>query len=216
MTTWQEKIFYSLGSVAMLAALFVMTPSVNSEVSVFQDTIKQEFTTATIQVFGDQPVFDEVLLIIESVNEFYVRAADEMIVLLTPNMGEQDQLNILVVDVYSKLKLAFNPNQYVAMSQEPQVLGLNTLETEYNLTVPENFMQGEPIDLAILAETTQPEVGTDENIVYQLIEIEYQEPEITAPMWVDLEDGVTGDIYCVGIFNSEVNRYLGPCKQDYK
>jgi hypothetical protein len=30
--------------------------------------------------------------------------------------------------------------------------------------------------------------------------------------WVTMQDNSTGQLYCVAIYNSEVNKYLGPCK----
>ena len=33
--------------------------------------------------------------------------------------------------------------------------------------------------------------------------------------WVTMRDALTGQYYCLAVYNGEVNKYLGPCKFDY-
>ena len=211
MTTVQEKLFYSLSSLTLGAALFVLSGSINPDVVKFQTEVKQQVTVASIQVFGDQPVFDEVLFVIGSINEFYHRSADEMIAMLTPVAGEQDQLNDLAIGVYKGLKVALQTNVHIAQNAQPMVLGSETsqVEEEFSTQIPANFMQEEPVYGPVnqtMTTTATLAPPADFN----------NSKTSSSNTWVSMTDGVTGQIYCVGVFNAEVNRYLGPCVNDYK
>ena len=44
----------------------------------------------------------------------------------------------------------------------------------------------------------------------------YNESAIpSAPQWINVQDSITGDLYCLAIFYGEVNKYDGLCKNEY-
>lgn len=224
MTTNPERIFYFLSAVVLTSAGFVLTPSTNQNVVDFQKLVKEEFVTATIQVFGDQPVFDESIFVIETITEFYHRSADEMIILLTPTHGEDEAMNKVAINVYSGLKVALNPKTYASPSQigslsgtfgysKPEVLGSETTSPlSFDLVISGNFMEEAAIYNIV------PEDWVASSSQTQAVDLAQDQSTeaVVSATWVSMKDGVTGQVYCVGIFNSEVNRYLGSCKNDYQ
>ena len=209
MYTISEKSFYFLSSLALMAALFVLQPNGNNQVADFQSQIGKEFQIASIQVFGDQPVLTDVRTIISGVNDFYQQSADAMLALLTPTAQEGD-LNQIVAQTYHNFRLAFE------IKATPQVAGTFTVRqnqepvtTEEPETVPDNFMQEPPINNLI------PD-GIVPNVSFNSENYSGSLPQVSTASWTNMRDSVTGQVYCVAIFNAEVNRYLGPCKNDYQ
>lgn len=201
---WAEKLFYTLSAVVLGSAFFVLQPNPHPEVALFQNQVKNEFVFATTQVIGDQPIFGSVEIVISAVHEFYFRSAEVMITLLTPPPSTEDTMWI-AGEVYDKFAMAFTTGIL-----KPQVLGVENKETVY---VPENFMIEEPIiniipPQALFVHEQQPVVlSASTETTHAVNDDGYP--------WVNLRDNSTGQVYCVAIFNSEVNRYLGPCKNDY-
>lgn len=214
MTTGAEKIFYGFSMVVALAAMFVMTPVANTEVASFQSEVKNEIGIAWVQTFGDQPVFDEVRFVIESVNEFYVQSADAMIALLEPTVAEEDMNNMLAA-LATEFKVA-----YVGLVtntwNEPKVASSNVEEVSAPVLINENFMLEKPVANILPDEVLATwEALESMSRPVELAKSEDNKLAVAASTWVNLKDGMTGQIYCVGIFNASVNQYLGPCKNDY-
>jgi hypothetical protein len=203
-----EKIYYGLLALVLASVLFVVQQSDNKDVSLFQSQVKNEFKIAAVQVLGDQSVFESFQIVISGVNQFYEDAATEMIAMLQPAPSEQD-MNTMLSEVYKKLIVAFNPKTYhdQLAQVQPKVLGAETREQSPVVAAPEIHASHEmvgpipppiPLDFKKITTTASvPAIETDDRV------------------WVDLNDGVTGQTYCVAIFNAEVNRYLGSCKHDY-
>ena len=198
-----EKTFYSLSALGLGAALFVMQPTYNQNVDQFQSSVKTQFSFAAQEVFGDQPMFASVGTVIASVNEFYNQASDAMIALLSPNETDNG-LNYVASATVTSFKTAL-------MTSKPQVAGVSTQNADSIEAQPANFMSEAPIE-NIVPENyvlpTNPPPLSDVNISVDA------QPAQTAT-WSNMTDNITGQVYCVGIFNAEVNRYVGPCKNDF-
>jgi hypothetical protein len=211
MRAWTEQLFYGLSAVVLGAALFVLQPANNSDLAKFQANIKDQVSVATVQVFGDQPVFSGVDLIVGSINEFYNQSADAFLALLAPTPGEEDMSRV-AQNVYAQIVVMFDQNSI----QQPQVAGV---QIEAPPAVPDNFMQEEPLYNIVPELPSAPPSPYFETPFRK--KITQSAASFTPAVndgggaWVNLRDEVTGQIYCVAIYNSEINRYLGPCKNDY-
>ncbi len=218
MTTLPERIFYSLSTLVLGAALFVLSPQQSQIVSDFQNQAKQQFAIAAVQVFGDQPVLDTPIAVIQSINEFYDQSATAMLSLLEPSQGQDEQMVYVATAVYNDFRLALNPNRNMAVTQSrPEVLGTETKQSDAEIVIPKDFMQGEPLH-NIVPDGYKPPVSVapDESQIIAAVQTTEYAQSPADSTWVSMKDGTTGQVYCVAIFNSEVNRYLGPCKNDYK
>lgn len=202
MRMWADQIFYGLAAVVLGAALFVMSPAQTQDLVAFQSAIKTQVATATVQVFGDQPVFSDVEFVVSSINDFYTQSADAMIALLTPTTSDND-LNYVVAQVYSQFAGMFTTHL-----DQPRVAGVSTEIVE---KTPANYMQEPALEniLPVYALPTMPPTPP-------VLEKSVTAVNDNGQTWVDLRDASTGQVYCVAIFNAEVNRYIGPCKLDYR
>jgi hypothetical protein len=117
------------------SAFFVVQPASSADVSGFQFHVREEFATASIQIFGDQPMFEEVPLVVSAINNFYQKSADAMIAILTPPASEDDLVKVAQA-TYHNLEVALKPVRVA----EPQVLGAET-----KIEIPQNFMQEAPL-----------------------------------------------------------------------
>jgi hypothetical protein len=213
MYSFSEKTFYVLSSLALMSALFVITPNANAQVSNFQSEIGMRFQIAAIQVFGDQPILNDVKGIVYGVNDFYQQSADAMLALLTPTSADKD-MNQIIAQTYTNLKLSFN-----TFKLTPQIAGTfttkeSTLEPKVSISdeaFPSNFMQDPPV-YNLLPEGITPKISYSADVA----STETNLPQVSTASWTNMRDSVTGQVYCVAIFNAEVNRYIGPCKNDYQ
>ena len=203
MYEFAEKIFYSLSMLVLGAALFIMSPSQNSTVADFQNEVSFQFQTATIQVFGDQPVFDDTKFVIESIYNFYDQSADAALALLQPTPAEAD-LNNVVAAVYQDFQVALS-------SSQARVAGVETSQVEQ----PANFMQEEPIYNLLPEQLISHQPAQADIPVASTDAAEYETAINQNNPWANLRDNTTGQIYCVAVFNSQVSQYLGPCKNEY-
>ncbi|HEX5430230.1 MAG TPA: hypothetical protein VFX17_04105 [Patescibacteria group bacterium] len=210
MRHWTEQLFYSLSAVLLLAAAFVLQPARNSDVAQFQQSVKHQFQVATLEVIGDRPWFGEVNLIVSSVNEFYQESADAVIVALTPAPTESGVAYIgnSMIHEFAQLLTPAKINQ-------PAVAVVPTFQ------IPANFMQEPPIDNIIPAGDHKNPVADANGAQASISAVQSIASANTAindglgSPWVNLRDSDTGQVYCVAIFNAEVNRYIGPCKDEY-
>ncbi|MBX4204882.1 MAG: hypothetical protein KW788_01680 [Candidatus Doudnabacteria bacterium] len=202
-----EKLFYTLSAVVLGSAFFVIQPTQRAEVAAFQHEVRQQFAVASHQVFGDEPLMvDSTKLVVSSVYEFYMRSADAFIALTTPSASQND-LNIIIADVYNKITTSLDNRERQAA---PQVLGIETVETqtiEVQPLILPNFMQEEPVMDIVPSHR--------EVTAHPIIQASHPAVNDHGMPWVDLRDNQTGQIYCVAIYNAEVNRYLGPCIDEY-
>lgn len=209
-----ETIFYSLSALALGAALFVLQPTHNTDLSRFQFDAKHEFATAALQVFGDDPGaygYNQASFIVSSINQFYAEAANATIELIQPLPGQYDDLTYIARNM---------KNEFVSLygqirGMTPQVAGVST-SSEQLFVPPADFMSQPP--LANIVPDTFSSAPKPAPIV-ESAQITLPQASTPVPkpqdIWVNLQDGATGQVYCVAIFNAEVNRYLGPCRNDY-
>lgn len=198
-----NTIFYVLSSFLLMAGLFVFSPSKVPEVTSLQTEIQKQFSIAWQGTIGDQPYFEELYAIIEGVDEFYSQAADQMIVLLDPKDNDQD-LVYTVAQTYRIFATSFKviENKSVASTQEAD-----------EFVVPSNFMAEEPIYNIV----PESQISDNKNQITGIIAgTTLTEPVNLDQPWVTMMDNFTGQIYCVALYNGEVNKYLGPCKNEYQ
>jgi hypothetical protein len=218
MFQWQEKLFYGLTAVVLGGALFAMGNSSNPEVASFQHNVQHQFTFAAAQVFGDQPVLDNVDLVIASIDQFYARATNVTLALLTPPASE-DALNYVAATVYTDFALATHIQKpQVAAIPLPEILGAHTEVAAAEIIIPPNFMQEQPIYNIIPGHTIAAPLPTLRHLDNLISgEMLYSLPAVndsTGP-WSNMRDSNTGQVYCIAIFNGTPNQYIGPCKHDF-
>ncbi len=185
-------IFYSLASFVMFTALFAMQNSAIPEVAALQDNIQHQFSVALVQTIGDGPVFDDLALVFDSISEFYQESAAASLALVQDEASDRD-LVFIYTRAYEQVLLAFHP---------PPAMPVGAATTEITA---DNFMT-EPAISNIIPETT-PEVGVVSGLSNEAVN------EVMP--WVTMRDNLTGQLYCVALYNGELNKYLGACRYDY-
>lgn len=177
-----------------------MQPSTVPEVSALQTEMKQQFGVAWQQTIGDAPYFDSLAYIYDGVTDFYDQASREMIVLLSQPDTDQD-LYYVFHAVYADFAQMFQPRHY-SLAQKVEIPGPGIFMTQKAIDniVPDSIAEEKTLSGSVSGALT----------FYQGIE-----PVNKANSWVTLQDNFTGQIYCLAIYNGEVNKYLGDCKNDY-
>ena len=209
------SIYYSLASFLLLTGLFVLTPNTSPEVTTLQSEIKHEISVAWEQTIGDEPFLTDLVTVLEGVEAFYTQSADAMIALLEDRTGSDRDLAWIFNQTYNSIAASFKPKATeLAVNQ----VGGTQIEAEEELDMP-NFMAEAPI-LNIVPEgfkleTSSPVVAgvsnsTPETFVYP----DTTPVNLTQP-WVTIKDNTTGQLYCLAVYNGEVNKYLGECKYEY-
>ncbi len=190
------SIFYGLSSFLLLTGLFIMSESQTPEVLRMQSQIKYEFSVAWQQTWGDQPYFDELIAVIEGVDAFYAQATDQTIALLEDNTGSDQDFAFVIAAVYNNFAQSFKTedDKTLAVVQEVPMID------------PQTFMSEEPLRNIV------PEGSVAG--VHEIFEFN-TEPVNSGQPWVTVRDNNTGQLYCLAIYNGEVNKYLGECKYDY-
>ena len=195
-----QKLFYILAGFLLLTGFFVLKPNSSVEITSLQNEIKHEFTVAWIQTIGDQPYFDDLYVVVDGVFNFYDSAAIETIALLDPKGADDDMIQVFA-QVYHEFKLALihHPNVAANQPEQPPIdLAHFMKEPALSNIVPE------PEDLVVKMAGSVSGTLLDEEAVNQ------DRP------WVTIRDNFTGQLYCMAVYNGEVNKYLGPCKYDYE
>ena len=185
-----EKIYYSLSIFALGAGLFILQPSRSAEVTAWQNSIKLQFSVSEQQTMGDFNFVSDVGFIYDSVWSFYDQSASVLISLLSQPETDQDVLYVFG-SVYNTFAQAF-----VAPAS-------NSVYTAIQTQIPPNFMQEEPLYNIV--------PNNHESISGALI----YKPDSANHSWVTIQDGLTGQVYCVASYNGEISKYLGECKNDY-
>lgn len=184
-----QNLYNALAIFVLGTGLFVLQQSYIPKVADWQDGIKQEFGKAFVQTVGDQPLFTEFGFVFDSVNDFYNQAADAAIALIASPQSDQD-IAFVFGSVYNTFAQALMPKLPVA------------------LNIPlEKFMTEEPLYNII------PDIGMKNN--QEVAGTSFTDPVNANNSWVTIEDNSTGQLYCLAIYNGEVNKYLGVCKSDY-
>ena len=185
----------------MLLAVFVLQKSPHAEVAMLQDQMMGQFAVAWQEVIGDQPYFDDVALIFNSTGEFYVQSANATIALFEHGVTDHE-LAFIASGVYHNISAAV-VRVVIGEEQSEESNVLASIGSEF-MSEPAilNIVPANPYLSGLTV--SQGEVAG----------------EVIAPVnaetpWVTIQDNFTGQIYCLAIYNNEVNKYLGPCKYDY-
>lgn len=194
MSSRANTLFYALSAFILLTAVFVMKPSPAPEMNLLQSEIKTQFITAFQQTLGDQPYFDEVFLVFEGISAFYEQAASSAIVLLEDQEADEE-LAFIFQTTYKK---------FVA------TIGLYISgQTHANVAVLEPPVSVMKPDLIINPARVRYEAAVSGSFVNN-------SPANLEKPWVTLQDNYTSQLYCLAIYNGEVNKYLGPCQDEYR
>ncbi len=194
MSTRATSLFYALSAFVLFTALFVMKPSGVPEVGMLQNEMKAEFSVAFQQTMGDQPYFPEVLAVVEGVSDFYTQAADASIALFEDKQADAEIGHIFAATYRT---LANSLSAYVpGISGSSLAQGIPPEEPELNA------------DLAVTEPADEPS-GAVSGVSLDVVPVNLEQP------WVTIQDNSTTQLYCLAIYNGEVNKYLGPCKNDY-
>ncbi|OGE79909.1 MAG: hypothetical protein A2660_00440 [Candidatus Doudnabacteria bacterium RIFCSPHIGHO2_01_FULL_45_18] len=186
-----KAIYYFLIMFLLGTALFVMQPTDIAEVRNWQAGIKSQLSVAWQQTIGDHPFFADFALIYESVDNFYKLAAGETIALIAEPDSDSD-----LVYVYSQVY------QSLAKTAQPPPDADLVYKTA-QITIPLNFMSGEAIYNIVPYRSIVQTIGGS-----------VAGASVASP-WVTMQDAVTGQNYCLAVYNGHVNKYLGECKDDY-
>ncbi|MBX4191843.1 MAG: hypothetical protein KW804_03525 [Candidatus Doudnabacteria bacterium] len=198
------SIYYGLSIFVLGAGFLVLHPSSTPEMTIWQNDIKHQVVTAWKQTIGDQPWFEEVGLIYDGVNNFYTLASDETIAVL-----DQEELNSDVVMVFEKVYTTFANSFRGKNNTDSTAIAYKDLPLP---AMPDNFMTEEPIYNIVPYRTV---VKTVETGAVAGAEVDLTSPVNIGRAWVTIQDNYTGQLYCLAIYNNEINKYLGPCKNEY-
>ncbi len=185
-----EKLFYTLAGFVLLTALFVLHPTNQSEVANLQNQMSSQFAVAWQQTIGDQPYFDDVALVFDSIERFYGQAGDATIALFDHGVADRD-LAFIFTNVYQDFG--------AAIAHLPK----NGDKTTAIASLSPNFMS-EPAIYNIVPVLAPTAVVSGASI----------EPVNKTNSWVTIRDNFTGQLYCLAIYNNNINKYLGACKND--
>jgi len=185
-----ESIFYTLASFVIFMAAFILAPTGHTETKLLQNEVKEQFRVAFIQTIGDQPYFEEAKIIFAGVREFYTQSADSAIALFKHEEADRD-IALVFKGMYqetTKLIVRYLPKTKILASQPETsgtVSGVNILPYVVN-----------PAGLRVDQATVPPVAN-------------FHTP------WVTIQDNITGQLFCLAIYNGEVNKYLGECVDGY-
>jgi len=196
-------IYYGLSIFLLLTALFVMQPSKGPEMVALQGQIKQEFSVAWQQTIGDQPYFDDLGMIYDGVDSFYNQAA-----IYTISLIRQPESAEVLAYIFKTTYQDFA--QAIRGAQLSQKLA----QTDLEVLPPDKFMSEAPI-YNIVPDYAEALSGKPEGQVAGASVQSGNPVNSTNQPWVTIQDNFTGQLYCLAVYNGNVNKYLGPCKYDY-
>ena len=189
-------IFYGLSAFVLMTAFFVLQPSKIPEVASFQTGIEQQFSVAWKQTLGDGQYFDSLANIYDGITAFYDQSASATLALLT--QPESDEALYHVANAtYEVLVKA------IVHASEPKVAAIQA---------PVLPPDGQFMTQAAITNIIPVSVG---NVSGVSITHDQAPVNDKTNSWVTLRDNYTGQMYCLAIYNGEVNKYLGACKNDY-
>jgi len=231
-----EKLFFILAIVLLMTSLFLLSQSGPAETKNLRAEMQGQLRTAFIETIGDGPWFSDLAIIYDGVNDFYHTAATSAIVLFSPSKSDQDLMQ-LAVKVKSKLyeSLVRLPEVWFS-HKEPIAANFMTEEPLYNIVPDYEHMNGTAAvvsdqELSLLLfglfekaasssfgqEPIAQSGNVNEGLVAGASLSEKEQPvNNQAQPWVTMQDNMTGQLYCLAIYDGEVNKYLGPCKYDYQ
>ena len=201
-----STVFYILSGFVLFAGLFELQPSRIPEVAEMQAQTKQQFSIAWQQTIGDQPYFLDLGEVLDGVFAFYNQSAGQMFALLSPRESDQDMVRVFA-------------QTYGIFAQSLHLKGSKTVASTVSafsddkFVPPADFMAEEPLHNIV-----PEDMNHVSRIIYQGV-VSGTETDLTPGnainSWITVQDNYTGQPYCLAIYNGEVNKYLGPCKNDY-
>lgn len=193
-----QQLQYFFLSALLGAALFVMQPTEIKEVVTFQKDIQTKFAQSFVQLVGQQNFVEPFEFVWTGVSDFYSQSTDVAIAMISPS--EETLAMMLRFD-----------SQYHK--------DVETIKTAF---VPRGFMSEEPIYYMVPVSDAEslldPYFSEDNNYARQGLvageSITGDQPDPAPATWLNVPDSISGQIYCVGIFDGSVNVYAGTCAYD--
>ena len=194
--TSSEKIYYTLSIALLGALLFIARPSSNPVAENLRNEISNQFNLAFLQVVQPQSVLEDVENVVLAVNEFYNQSAEATIALLNP-IASNKVLELAVDRAYTGLTSVFL--KYHSLVKP--TFASSGISSNF-------FFHSKSFERSENKDAFVNSPGLNKGFFYF-----GSENNTAQSNWTNLKDLVTGQIYCVAIFNSEINRYLGPCAE---
>ena len=194
-------IFFVLSVFLLATVFFVLQPTNIPELKTWQTGIKQQFSVAWQQTIGDQPYLDNLALIYRGVSDFYGQSSEQTISLFSQPETDRD-LVFVYSQVYQKFAGVF--------ASKP--ITVHNVGVPSEVAIPDNFMTEEPLN-NIIPDSQVTRIVNHESIAGAVTEQAQPVNSYSQP-WVTIQDAVTGQVYCLSVYNGDVNKYLGECKKD--
>jgi len=229
-----EISFYLLSAFVLIGVMFLIHPARIEPTAQFQQTVLTQVVSAWDEIIVGVNPIEDLKFVYTSVDKFYSDSATAAIALLTPvpTPPEAERAIDNIAFAVSEL-LNFAPDQIetttLAQAEQKQELE----DPIYNIIPPfeenedvidklDEFIKDELLAINELwSELEKMEEGVVAGESIEKATISYDSKSMSAPVndsdrpWVTLKDNLTGQKYCVAIYNNEVNKYLGECKYDY-
>jgi hypothetical protein len=219
-----EQFFYVSAGIFLMMILFLLQSSPVVQTSEVQNEFKSEVKLVLNDLTQGLDPLREVKLVYGGITDFYGSAAGETIALLEPIPAPPqmqrmiDHVALATAQVFDFSKPA--NNLHIADTQSPFAISRysDPAPAFANIVPPfeEVFYEFESFDeeLGMIADEHSQIAAERGRVAGKSVVIDQPANSATTP-WVTLKDNVTGQQYCVSIYNNEVNRYSGPCKYDY-
>ncbi len=221
-----EQTYYTLSAVALFGVMFVFSPSTSVEVKDFQTQIIAQVRVAFNQTISDVDLVEPLDLVWSGIDSFYLAGSQQALAII-PAVEIPDSVHLAFQQVSDKSIKFLASNfekvlpQPIPAVEYPQELAQAPV---YNIVPPFTDSRQEAYNGYVREEIStnvvpSQELATEDTVsssasVLGITTDEQPLNSISTP-WVTLEDNITGQKYCVAIYNSEVNKYLGECKHDY-
>ena len=179
--------------------MFVMQPHQAAPVAAWQGQVKTALSIAWQQTWGDQPVLTAPAEVVSGVAEFYNQSSLALADLLEDSDADAD-LSLLAQNTYLQLQVAI------------QRVSPHTAKAPVQTALaPGEFMTQPP--LYDILPSARPAAAATAAVAG--LSLPSAQPVNLNNPWFTAQDAVTGQKYCLAIYNGEVNKYIGACKNDY-
>ncbi len=224
-----EQTYYALSATALFGMMFVISPTSSADVEKFQQGIVEQFQVAFEQVVGDVDLVEPLDLVWSGMESFYDQGSTQVLAMI-PVVEVPEEVPVALANAKTATISFFAKGLENVLPQpraESPTVALG--EPVYNIVPPFNVPDLAAYnvirveELAIVkteidpgqSETTTFVSVSDSPPAVAGVSIAAEEPVNSSQPWVTLKDNLTGQLYCVAIYNNEVNKYLGECQRDY-
>jgi hypothetical protein len=200
-------------SALLLALLFILQPTSDKDLIVFQKEVHSQFAQATTELVAGESLVEPFAFIWSTVNSFYDQSANEALALIQPDEAFSDLVMSFIPSYHENLKVASAPFVTNLPHEEPiyNIVPMNDAEALLDpyfshdlLTTEGGVVAGESIDISREPFDGDTQVDNLENNNVALVPV----------TWVTINDSITGAPNCVAIFDGTVNTYPGSCAQE--